>query len=121
MARICPKCGKQINGLLEEAEHPCNGETVEFRTFKNDGEFREAMIEIGLPKMAFDAFQFTPPTEMERKIYEITKEEEKEKCQSCGVCDADEPHTCHLAEEVHGDKSLCNCCFSCAMQCHNSV
>lgn len=120
MPRKCQKCGEIINGLLEEANHPCNGTVVEFRTFKNDGEFREAMIEVGLPKMAFEAFDFTPPTQMERKIFEIVPKV-KEKCMCCGTNDADELHSCPLAEEVHGDTTPCNCCSTCSMNCHDCV
>jgi hypothetical protein len=46
---------------------------------------------------------------------EVIVAEEPDKC-SCGN-DAEEEHTCPYAEELHGDETLCTCCYECQHQC----
>ena len=42
-------------------------------------------------------------------------------CDRCEKNPGTYPHTCPLAQEIHGDDSLCNCCDECCQECANDV
>jgi hypothetical protein len=67
---ICEKCGEDLTGkgLIAWVDHPCNTTTVEYKV-PTDNEIREFFMELNMPKMAFEAFGYALPTEMEKKIY----------------------------------------------------
>ena len=45
----------------------------------------------------------------------------KPKCESCNTAQGQELHTCPFAEEIYGDKTLCNCCDVCENACCQSI
>jgi len=44
-----------------------------------------------------------------------------ELCKLCKKNPADELHTCPFAEEIYGDKQLCNCCQECTNRCCEDI
>lgn len=71
MDMICKKCGEDLTGkgLIAWIEHSCNTTTVEYKV-PTSNEMREFFMEIGMPKMVYEAMGYAVPTKMEKRIYE---------------------------------------------------
>lgn len=46
----------------------------------------------------------------------------KKMCPKCGKNEAQKPHTCPYAEDIHSDhESLCMCCEQCERECARDI
>lgn len=57
-------------GLIANIEHLNSHNEIAVYKVPTDNEVREIFMEIGMPRMMYDAFHLAQPTEMERKIFE---------------------------------------------------
>lgn len=57
-------------GMIANIDHMNSHNEIAVYKVPTDNELREIMMEMGMPKMAYKAFNLAKPTEMERKIFE---------------------------------------------------